>query len=1698
MSSSFDMDLMSTPPATSFSLQPDYVALAVVVAVMALTVLVACTALYLLHTRPWLTHKPPTQPPPYKQRALKEGLQLLSFADEKHTTTVIHTTQGIQPLSNEHSTAVELHSPRMRTLAPTSSASLALTPRQPAEDPLHSIRITSANPQHAITDGTVDIYLNELTSANGGHSLDNFDLATATQLLSDTKLAVTAHCHSQAAHFHSFAANTLQTLDHIKQLLAVKLTLHLNTHQHAMPDIVDRLISSELLSRQSHTDITRRTEQAIEARLEELIALIRNINDEYDVYPIKQTIQHLSADIDAIDAHWRHERHRRKYLASFLPIVGRRLIQTLGTLDAAEEAVVDGYLSAVLFFKASCVELTKRVLVEESNHASVCEKLDDSATMRREYEMDRYHLALMKLLRDLQTQLSYLNEKLAPLHPQLRRVEDDARATWVYCQSAILEDRWAELEKDDAAGSLFKGINSELAKVLTGLVRAHRMSGEVDVRDPFETVYDPGYREDEEEEEEEREEKRRIERERKREERQKEREEREEERRLQREEAAKDRDDKRGGDEKGKKKHGKHGKHKKADDPPAAPVHPSTLLAPLTSTASTAIVTLVHDHSAGEVSVLEGADGDSAMERRQVVETELGRAMDQFGEDAVELVSVWRVSREVENNRPQTEQEEAARQRQRLEALERLRQEELAHTKQRMEEEKQELEGELQRLAEADKQLLQGDLARLTALIASMSATLQLPDGEEKSSRIAAESAVETEIRLLLERGAAADATEIARLLNEKHSNESAEKRSQLGTGHEAELAQLQADRGREQGEEKWSVEEQKTRLAEVATNNAIEPATPTVEQPASVQLSYTGDRGQLLQARVLKEEEEKVVALDQQDTERQQSKDAEREAELAVVQRREGEYATMPDDEYEQLIAALRKQHADQRERDVEAARRRKEQLLRQLEADYQRRLLHGEDEQRRLIGDEERRREDELLKVWADRLQGKTSDPRLQAAVAALMQKRQQRELEHLMQRLAHEKALAVAKQLAERLARGEKDVSIAAIQADVRQLHNQSDLARIAELEDAHTAQLAAAVHGCCATSPIEQRALHYDAIEQRRQSIADELRALQSERATAVADERRRILADSSLSEEEKARRMGELLTGLGRFEDKVEWERRRQEADMARKVEERKRKRAEDEATKGREKDEKEAEKRRKKEEMQAALQEERKQQQELQQALDTYPLADAGATASSTAAVVGVVDPNMVERLQRIESTLLAMQSASTAWRETAYIDPLDATDPRYLHDTQLVVVEEADMQPSVRFLHRFAVSFLRLVHALPASSALPATLPPLTVHLASSLPPSSHTSCTYKNSFHYTPASRALYIRKERADDVGAFLCVLVSAVAHVMAETEAREEVRKRKAKEDRAREKVRQQRPLEETKESEPALTVLPSEELAREEDRQRWEAEEQREVDRTWDDRDPRFQRHLHRMHHCVMADYFYAASPPSPSNSLRWPLTDPASEPIDSKQQPDTVGLAANDAAVLAVMDLHPAAASSTTPPTSLLSSTLYSHLPHFSTSRMLTRLTHYSTFTHHSQLASYLRALEHSQSDRDRERWEQRLLGGGQWGGQRQRERLGEEEASEVEDELNERLVEVVRLSYVTTAECEKEEEAEKKRTEAGEAVDEKERDKRATAICDKRWRLHVLLREQDELVARIRNLQEAQNGTRQTSASSTHTADDA
>ena len=462
--SAYGMDLLSSPSSPSFSASPDYAALVIILLVISLTTLTLLLTLHRFTHTPWIPPPPSTSPPPYKLRALHEGLQLLELPSHLPTPSTVRTTDGIQPLSDAHPPPTLSSDPATRRLS-------LLPPPPPPSLPTPLLPLLLASPSPPLSDGGSDIYQHELSSHPHTQSLDSFDLSSATSLLQESKAALLTFLASQSSTFTSFYHATHHQLDHVKQLLAVKLSVTLNKQQCGFLDSIDRLVSGEVLARQAVKDQHRRMEEGLGAEVSELVSALRNLSDSYEVFPITHLLRSISHLIDRIDQHWRTERQRRKHLPAFTPIVGRRVVEALAALDVREEPLVDGYLAAVLFFQAAAGEIRQRLVVEEGNHAGLMEKVDESNVTRREYEMDRYHLQLMKVMRDLQTQLTYLDEKTKPLYGQMRKLEDEAKLVWAMAQGQMLEERWAEVEGEGkGSGGLFRGINAELAKVLSGLL----------------------------------------------------------------------------------------------------------------------------------------------------------------------------------------------------------------------------------------------------------------------------------------------------------------------------------------------------------------------------------------------------------------------------------------------------------------------------------------------------------------------------------------------------------------------------------------------------------------------------------------------------------------------------------------------------------------------------------------------------------------------------------------------------------------------------------------------------------------------------------------------------------------------------------------------------------------------------------------------------------------------------------------------------------------------------------------------------------------------------------------------------------------------------------------------------------------------------------------------------------------------------
>ena len=80
-----------------------------------------------------------------------------------------------------------------------------------------------------------------------------------------------------------------------------------------------------------------------------------------------------------------------------------------------------------------------------------------------------YHRDLMKLMKNVQIQLADFEERLQPIFYNLRRLEEKLRHGWIRIQGEMLEDRM-EIVRNPPEGRLFRGINPDLALVLSGLL----------------------------------------------------------------------------------------------------------------------------------------------------------------------------------------------------------------------------------------------------------------------------------------------------------------------------------------------------------------------------------------------------------------------------------------------------------------------------------------------------------------------------------------------------------------------------------------------------------------------------------------------------------------------------------------------------------------------------------------------------------------------------------------------------------------------------------------------------------------------------------------------------------------------------------------------------------------------------------------------------------------------------------------------------------------------------------------------------------------------------------------------------------------------------------------------------------------------------------------------------------------------------
>ena len=1129
-------------------------------------------------------------------------------------------------------------------------------------------------------------------------------------------------------------------------------------------------------------------------------------------------------------------------------------------------------------------------------------------------------------------------------------------------------------------------------------------------------------------------------------------------------------------------------------DPASDLPPPAALLAPLTSAHSLALADCLHRRAAVEHDAsLSEADRTAAL---HTVDADVAGLLQGWGGEIIEVVSAWKAAREVVQQRGHIDGV-MEQQQQSADALRAVR-EELRQLRERQAGEGRTLEEEMKKTKEEEQKRYMLDPACIDALMAKAKEVVVGVEDEEQA-----------EVRLLVEQGITDPALLAITLLEQREQRREVQM-AVLVHRHEDELAVL-VQREEEAAEVEQGEAELSRRLVQVRVHEAMvlkweQTADEEWEvQPEVVHVEAPGSDARLV--RILRVDQHQLAALHEEHAEVARQHEAERQLQLEEVEARHGELAAMSDENWAKRVAATKGEHARQMTEEQRLQQTQLQRLLDELSARCQQQLRSHEDsvaEQRRTAMAEAKASEAAIVAEWeslhAQRGEDHAGVRGLGLLVAGLHRARQQRELEQLMDAMARDRLTSLTRALAEHRA-DTSPADLPSLQRSIRAAAATEEVAALERLQAQHRAELDAAFLRCGgdpahADGPAVE--LRYAELAARAASIAEALEVGQVSAAAEVAEKRRRLLADGSMTDEEKARAMRGLLDGVHRFDEKQAKEAARQEEDMRRRMLERKQ--LKQQKTLGQAAQEKqaaqqaEAEHASKDEQAQAAIA--RAQQLQLQRAAPPVPATSPSAsTAPTPPSHPPAQDAAASAQLLRVQELLRSLHSDALAWREAAYTDEADGSDARFIAEegtNRLALVPLTSLTPSQAYLHRFTLFLLHSLHSRnPTAHPTGSSFTPPTLLLASTLPAPSHPCCAHRHVLWHDGGAHALCVRVERMEEVGRFVGLALHGMAHVMAEGEAREEVRRRAwrgRRKDGYRTVVRELKEEVEVKEGEAQGEAAEEKE---EEERLRWELEEARLVERCWDDRDRRFLRHLQRLQADALADLFSAAAQPSSTASSLLP-TALAMAAVDDEgkavQEGGGAGLVASAsfAASSAVLSREPVGAAEQAAAVSASPAALCTPLPHTSAARTLARLSTYSAFAQHSQLTSYLAQLEQQTAQRrlqDRAEAEERLLrvdpalaraDAARWmGGREGGEEGGLVWLEEAEDELNVRLGCVVeqwwRLKAAVAA------------AEEGSAAAGADAEPR---LREMRWQLAQLVAEKDALMTQLRHCQRARDST--------------
>ena len=479
--------------ASGIVASPNWGLLGILVLIFIGVFLMCCLFLIYVQKSGWSTQK--ATAPEYRKEAIDDNLDVWTFSTKGTVMNMESRSNGSQKLEMDKEDLLIEALARIQSNNQGASADVA-----------HKLKLKYMHTPH-------DPELNEdekrvMYELTNNADFEDVDFHSLYKTLEATNSRMKSYFSRQSELLHVFYNKTETDIEHLKSLLSVKMQVQIQKTGEGFAEAVDRLVSGELLARQAFHELYTRRESRIKMLLEEIRARIANITIDCNIFPIMQLLKELHDVIKQAEQRLLQERVRRKTFASHVEIVGKDIVEILLKQDKLEVEAQDDYWHALLYFAGQVKEVRHTMQARESTHLIEMEALTNEEDRR--IEQMQYHRAMVELVRIIQVELMNLEERLGNgIMLALVERNDEAYDIWVYIQSTLLQKRLASL-RNPTEGRIFRGINPDLAKVLTGVMGMLRSGIKVnpktgcyvpkapfDPADPFQSITDPGdvYRE---------------------------------------------------------------------------------------------------------------------------------------------------------------------------------------------------------------------------------------------------------------------------------------------------------------------------------------------------------------------------------------------------------------------------------------------------------------------------------------------------------------------------------------------------------------------------------------------------------------------------------------------------------------------------------------------------------------------------------------------------------------------------------------------------------------------------------------------------------------------------------------------------------------------------------------------------------------------------------------------------------------------------------------------------------------------------------------------------------------------------------------------------------------------------------------------------------------------------------------------------